>query len=145
MRQPRVTATRARSRASSPCMTAGCSAKVEERRTARQTRSPVIDEIVPQLGRLATPVPSPNSCQSLRRRELVSARSGRVPESRRSRSLVNPELPVHVGIDVSKATLDVAIEPTHERWQLPNDQAGIEQLVERLGHLRPERVVLEAT
>ena len=126
-------------------MTDGCSANVEERRSARQTRSPVIHEIVPQLGRLAAPVPSPNSCQSHQRRELVSARPGRVPDSGRSRSLVRPDQPVHVGIDVSKATLDVAIEPTHERWQVANDQRGIEQLVERLQHLRPERVVLEAT
>jgi transposase len=126
-------------------MTERCSANVEERRTARQTRSPVIHEIVPQLGRLAAPVPSPNSCQSHQRRELVSARPGRVPESGRSRSWVSPEQPVHVGIDVSKATLDVAIEPTHERWQVANDQRGIEQLVERLQQLRPERVVLEAT
>jgi transposase len=52
---------------------------------------------------------------------------------------------VHVGIDVSKASLDVAVEPTHVRWQVANDEAGIQQLVERLGQLHPERIVLEAT
>jgi transposase len=50
-----------------------------------------------------------------------------------------------VGIDVSKARLDVAIEPTHEQWQVANDEAGIRQLVERLQQVQPERIVLEAT
>ncbi len=51
----------------------------------------------------------------------------------------------YVGIDVSKATLDVAIEPTQVHWQVANDERGIQHLVERLGQLRPERIVLEAT
>ena len=50
-----------------------------------------------------------------------------------------------VGIDVSQATLDVAIHPTAEQWQVRNDPAGISQLVERLQQLSPERIVLEAT
>jgi transposase len=57
---------------------------------------------------------------------------------------VNSGQPV-VGIDVSKATLDVAIEPTREHWQVAHDAAGIQQLVERLRQLHPERIVLEAT
>jgi transposase len=54
-------------------------------------------------------------------------------------------VPVHVGIDVSKARLDVAIEPSHQRWQVVNDEPGIQQLVEQLAQLHPERIVLEAT
>jgi transposase len=50
-----------------------------------------------------------------------------------------------VGIDVSKARLDVAIEPTHQRWQVTNDEPGIQVLVQRLQDLQPERIVLEAT
>jgi len=126
-------------------MTKVCSAKVVERRTARQTQSPVIPEIVPQLGRLAVPVPSPDSWQSRYRSELVSARLGRVQESGRTRSSVSAAEQVHVGIDVSKSTLDVAIEPQHERCQVANDERGIQQLVERLRQLQPERIVLEAT
>ncbi len=53
--------------------------------------------------------------------------------------------PVYVGIDVSKASLDVAVAPTRQRWQVANDPAGIQQLVEQLGQLQPQRVVLEAT
>ena len=34
--------------------------------------------------------------------------------------------PRFVGIDVSKAQLDVAIRPTGKRWVLPNDETGIE-------------------
>jgi transposase len=50
-----------------------------------------------------------------------------------------------VGIDVSHATLDVAVNPSGEQWQLSNDEVGIEQLVKRLRTLQPLRIVLEAT
>lgn len=50
-----------------------------------------------------------------------------------------------VGIDVSKAKLDVAVRPGDERWEVANDLEGIGQLRERLEKLKPERVVLEAT
>jgi transposase len=134
------------SRARSPCIPSGCSAKVVERQTARQTRSPVIPEIVPQLGRLAVPVPSPNSRRSHAQRELVSARLGSTRNSRRTEWMVSTEQPqTQVGIDVSKASLDVAIWPSQERWQVANDERGIQQLVARLGKHPPDRIVLEAT
>lgn len=50
-----------------------------------------------------------------------------------------------VGIDVSKATLDVCILPTGEIFQASNDTAGIGALLKRLRPLSPERVVMEAT
>jgi transposase len=50
-----------------------------------------------------------------------------------------------VGIDVSRATLDVAVQPTAEQWQVSNDPSGLSHLVERLRQLTPERIVLEAT
>jgi transposase len=50
-----------------------------------------------------------------------------------------------IGIDVSRATLDVAVYPTGEHWQVSNDDASIGQLVERLTALAPDRIVLEAT
>src|SRR5258707_4451028 len=134
-----------RSRASSPCITDVRSATVAERHRARQTRSPLIHEIVPQLGRLASAVPSPDSCQSHDGGELASARSGRVQKFGRTVSLVSGEDETYVGIDVSKATVDVAIEPTQVQWQVANEERGIQHLVERLGQLRPERIVLEAT
>jgi transposase len=52
---------------------------------------------------------------------------------------------VFVGIDVSKATLDVAVWPTGESFQVGNDQEGWAELVRRLRKLRPEAVGLEAS
>ena len=53
--------------------------------------------------------------------------------------------PLFVGIDVSKDRLDVAVRPTSETWQVSHDSRGINDLVERLGKLAPQLVVLEAT
>ena len=55
------------------------------------------------------------------------------------------QFPLFVGIDVSKDCLDVAVRPTGEAWQLPHNSRGINDLVERLGELAPQLVVLEAT
>lgn len=52
---------------------------------------------------------------------------------------------VCVGIDVAKATLDVAVRPSGERWTCANDQAALPALVARLRALAPALVVLEAT
>ncbi len=51
----------------------------------------------------------------------------------------------YVGIDVSKAELVVAVRPSGERMTVANDRAGIKRLVGRLGELKPELVVVEAT
>ncbi len=53
--------------------------------------------------------------------------------------------PSWVGIDVSKAKLDVAVQPSGSTWQVGNDPGGISALTEQLGALSPERIVLEAT
>ncbi len=50
-----------------------------------------------------------------------------------------------VGIDVSKATLDVAVLPDERRWQVDREAVGIASLVETLCVLAPRLVVLEAT
>ena len=52
---------------------------------------------------------------------------------------------VYVGIDVSKAQLDVAVRPSGEAWSVPHDLGGIATLVARLKALEPALVVLEAT
>lgn len=52
---------------------------------------------------------------------------------------------VFVGIDVSKLELVVALRPSGESFQLPNDRRGIKRLVEQLRKLAPELVVIEAT
>jgi transposase len=52
--------------------------------------------------------------------------------------------PVYVGIDVSKATLDVAVSDG-QAWQVANSDSAMATLVERLQAARPTLVVLEAT
>lgn len=49
-----------------------------------------------------------------------------------------------IGIDVSQATLDVAVHGG-ATWQLPNDEAGIGTLVTQLQALAPTVIVLEPT
>ena len=53
--------------------------------------------------------------------------------------------PRFVGIDVSKAQVDVAVRPTGKRWTLPYDQTGIEGLIPQIVDLEPALVLLEAT
>jgi len=50
-----------------------------------------------------------------------------------------------MGIDVSQAQLDIAVLPTGERWSVPNDDTGIDQLVRHLGESQPVLIILEAT
>ena len=42
-----------------------------------------------------------------------------------------------VGVDVSKARLDIGLWPTAEGWSVPNDEAGIAELVSRLQEVQP--------
>ena len=50
-----------------------------------------------------------------------------------------------IGIDVSKARLDVAIRPSAEKLSVSNDEAGIQALVTPLSEIKPALIVLEAT
>jgi transposase len=50
-----------------------------------------------------------------------------------------------VGIDVSKATLDVALRPSDEQWVVPNTDTAHQDLQQRLQAIRPTLIVLEAT
>ena len=53
--------------------------------------------------------------------------------------------PVYIGIDVSKAQLDLAERPSGERAVMPHTEESITTLVERLRHCQPACLVLEAT
>jgi transposase len=53
--------------------------------------------------------------------------------------------PVFVGIDVSKARLDIAVRPAGTSSSVPHDEAGMATVVEQLRHMQPTVVVLEAT
>jgi len=50
-----------------------------------------------------------------------------------------------VGIDVSKAELEISLIPEEKTWKTSNDHGGIDELMERLSAMSPELVVLEAT
>lgn len=52
---------------------------------------------------------------------------------------------VSVGIDVSKARLDVHVLPSGERWSCGTDAASLSELASRLCGLRASQVVMEAT
>ena len=53
--------------------------------------------------------------------------------------------PRFVGIDVSKAQVDVAVRPTGQRWVVSYDETGIKELVSQMVGLGPALVLLEAT
>lgn len=50
-----------------------------------------------------------------------------------------------VGIDVSKAHLDVYLRPKAQQFQVSNQASGIEELIQHLMSVPVERVILEAT
>lgn len=52
--------------------------------------------------------------------------------------------PVYVGLDVSKATIDICVSDG-EAWQVANDDRSMDGLCARIGALQPALVVLEAT
>jgi transposase len=52
---------------------------------------------------------------------------------------------IYVGIDISKAVLDVYLDGDDEHFQVTNDEAGVAELIERLQPLGVTLVVLEAT
>ena len=55
------------------------------------------------------------------------------------------ETQIFVGVDVSKARLDVAIRPSGDTLTVLHDKVGIAGLVTRLHAWQPAAVVLEAT
>ena len=52
---------------------------------------------------------------------------------------------MYVGIDVSKAWLDIAVEPSREAWRSENSDQGISKLIHRLMASEPKCIVVEAT
>ena len=50
-----------------------------------------------------------------------------------------------VGIDVSKARLDLFSRPGDRAWSVSNDATGIDAAVDSLAEMEPELIVLEAT
>ena len=55
------------------------------------------------------------------------------------------DVAVFIGIDVSKARLDICVRPLASRESFANDEVGIRTLVKGLRELQPALIVLEAT
>jgi hypothetical protein len=53
--------------------------------------------------------------------------------------------PCFVGLDVAQATLDIAVRPTAEPWQVNNDAPGMTTPVPQRQALAPTLIVLEAS
>jgi len=66
-------------------------------------------------------------------------------EYNRTEEEVTMSQEVFVGIDVSKAQLDVALRPSGQRWSVANDNSGTVTLVSQLHTVSPTLVVVEAT
>ncbi len=79
--------------------------------------TPGSQETVPELGRHVHSLRSPNSCVG----HLSPHPQGRATAEEDPMT----SAPVFVGIDVSKARLDVACRPSGDRWAVANDQPGI--------------------
>ena len=50
-----------------------------------------------------------------------------------------------VGVDVSKADLEIGVIPGSKTWKVSNDGPGIQQLIDSLVSLSPSVIVIEAT
>ena len=55
------------------------------------------------------------------------------------------DVSVFIGIDVSKAQLDICVRPLARRESLANDEVGVRTLVKEVRELQPALIVLEAT
>src|SRR3954451_15168104 len=125
-----------RPRGQPPCISEGCSATVVERADGRgRSLPPGSTKSVVETGRLAQPAAEPEQLPELPSRKLESARTGRARHATRVEQHMTEQSHnrvLAIGIDVSQATLDVAMHPSGEYWQVRNDPAGIAHLVERL-------------
>ena len=65
--------------------------------------------------------------------------------SRMQEQKAQPVSPVFVGIDVSKASLDVFLHPVNQRVQFTNNPAGIRKLIRLCRGFPVELIALEAT
>ena len=66
-------------------------------------------------------------------------------ENKGKEDKVLENVPVFIGIDVSKAQLDICVRPLPSRESFANDEVGIRTLVKGLRELQPALIVLEAT
>jgi transposase len=61
------------------------------------------------------------------------------------KSAEHSNAPVFVGIDVSKAALDVHVDPTGQTLHVPNDPEGFGRIRQLLNQFQVKRILMEAT
>ncbi len=54
-------------------------------------------------------------------------------------------IPTNIGIDASKAALDIHVRPHDKSFSVENNAAGIRAAIRKMKSFSPERVVIEAT
>lgn len=59
--------------------------------------------------------------------------------------IMNKEEKIYIGIDVSKAILDITILPNKKYMQFKNDLAGIERLIKKMSQFPNPLIVMEST
>jgi len=75
---------------------------------------------------------------------MSSHQQGRAPQEKEFQMRTRT-IPLFVGIDVSKANLDVFVHPSGESFRAANVTDGIADLTARMRKIKPVMVVLEAT
>ena len=96
----------------------------------------VVPSLLPKSANSCLGYPSPHLLQGRARLEQI--------QSMKEDCLLEVSH-IFVGIDVSKAQLDVSIRPTAQTLSVTNDKAGIRVLIKHLKKLQPHLVVLEST
>jgi transposase len=88
-------------------------------------------------------IDQPQTEQSLGPKDRIARMAWPGPRPRAVLTVTTPER--FLGLDVSKARLDVWCRPDGTSWHVPNDPQGIADLVAWVAALAPTRVALEAT
>jgi len=94
----------------------------------------LIFKIVLEQGSLHRLPSNPNSCLGA---------EARISQGREKEKLMGQKM--FVGIDVSKASLDVAVDSEKGVITFANDHQGVDELARKLGDIDPALVVFEAT
>ena len=121
-------------------------ALLEKQATPRQPDGVLVSKTVakPEAPRGRPILQNPNSWQSTSSNRTARTDATGWPANKTTRESKR-ERRMHVGIDVSKNHLDAHVHETGLAFRVSNDDSGIEQLLDRLANLQPERIVMEAT
>ena len=76
-------------------------------------------------GRLRPCVSAGRHIPQRRARTVARAIQARITQGRATQGVTMPQSDEVIGIDVSKAQLDLAMRPGGEHWNSPNDEPGI--------------------